>query len=168
MKSILIIFHVHFGSSISFDKTTGLLVLYFNLFAIWALSNKFDNAILHTILPIQLSQSWYIFVEPGWMGYLDLWASSMILSWIPSTIGTHNLPWYLNTPSLPCSKYNTFRLWTFAFYSIKIGSWCCFYFTFEIATYQLENVDRTWFDPLKVGGDEDTPPTSWAFMRRFY
>ena len=30
---------------------------------------------------------------------MELWASSMILSWSSSTLGTHNIPWYLNTTS---------------------------------------------------------------------
>ena len=36
-----------------------------------------------------------------YFGYrvLQIWASSVVFSWSPSTIGTHNLPWYLKKRS---------------------------------------------------------------------
>ncbi|WMV34377.1 hypothetical protein MTR67_027764 [Solanum verrucosum] len=43
----------------------------------------------------------------------------------------------------------------------------------ELATYQMKNVVRTWFDQGKGGRAEDAPPASWAcfeeaFLGRFF
>ncbi|KAH0729719.1 hypothetical protein KY290_000849 [Solanum tuberosum] len=43
----------------------------------------------------------------------------------------------------------------------------------ELATYQMKNVARTWFDQWKGGRAEDAPPASWAcfeeaFLERFF
>ena len=45
--------------------------------------------------------------------------------------------------------------------------------TVDLATYQLKNVARTWFDQCKEGRDEDAPHSSWAyfeeaFLERFF
>ena len=121
-KSILIISHFNFGSSVLYAKPSGL---WFSTLTCW----QFGHLAINFAMPffIQFNQytslkSRYIFVEPGWVEYLDIWSSSMILSWSPSTIGTQNLLWYLHTSSPLCSKVNIFFLWTFAFNSRKIRS----------------------------------------------
>ena len=106
IKSILIISHFHSISPIDWAKHLGL---WFSIFICWQLEHLATNSAISFYMPSHQYASLpsrYILVNPGWMEYLELWASSRVLSWSPFTLGTHNLPWYFCTPSLHCSKVN--------------------------------------------------------------
>ena len=133
MKSILIILHFHSQKFYSLIQHSLPLVFYFHLLLIWALDNKLWNALLHALRLIYISQVVVHLCGIQMNEYMEIWDSSMILIWSPSTLGTHNLPWYFSTPSPHCSKANALCLWTFAFKSNKMGYWTCFSFTYDIS-----------------------------------
>lgn len=103
------------------SRSTGPLVFYLGFLEIWILNNDLYNTLLHTTPLIDFP-----------LVTIHLYGTSV--NWIPkamsffhdhlfssSTLGTHNLPWYLNTISHPFSKSITFCLWKFSFIQAKQG-----------------------------------------------
>ena len=73
------------------SQTYRPLVLFFHLLAIRPFAT---NCAISFFMPFHQHvslKSRYILVETGWMEYLELWASSRILSWSSSTLNTYNL-----------------------------------------------------------------------------
>jgi hypothetical protein len=62
-------------------------------------------------------KSWYILLAPGWIEYLEQWASFMILRWSSKSLGTTSRSLNHITPSASCWKHwaspnsNLWRIW---------------------------------------------------------
>ena len=79
MKSILMISHFHFISSIIWSKPLGLWCCAFTWWQFEHLETNSAMPFFVTSNQYTYLKSWYIFMELGWIDYLALWASSMIL-----------------------------------------------------------------------------------------
>ena len=127
-KSILIISHFRTCSLISWSSPSGLMCSTFTCWQTKHLDSKSSTShliLLHQYISYRL---FYIFVKPGWIVYFDSWASSKILPSNPSTLGTHNLYWYLKIPSPPITKSTTFYWTILPLIFIKLGYNTCFSF----------------------------------------
>ena len=91
MKSILIISHIHLGSFILWSKPLGF---WCSTFSCWKSGHIATNSAMPLFILLHhytSLKSQYIFMELRLMECLELWISSMILTWSSSTLSKENI-----------------------------------------------------------------------------